>query len=102
MAHEAHGVHFKQYIWTWFWLLVLTCLALGIGYVSMPAGIKGALLVSTTLFKVVLIATIFMHLRFEKLNLVLLTFSPIILSIILFFFLRPDTSSALGHFINVR
>jgi len=30
---------------TWFWLLAMTLLALGVGYVSMPEGIKAVLLV---------------------------------------------------------
>src|ERR1044072_5131788 len=92
MAHDhGHGHDNRQYFITWAWLLVMTMFALGIGYVPMPEGIKAILLVGTTLAKIVLIGRIFMHLKFEKMNLVMLTFSPLLLSIILYFFTRGET-----------
>jgi cytochrome c oxidase subunit 4 len=88
MAHDhAHSTRYKQYFITWVWLLVMTSLALALGYVSaIPEGVKAALLVGITLAKIILIGAIFMHLKFERLNLVMMTFSPLVLSIILFFF----------------
>ena len=83
-------------------LLVMTALALGIGYVHMPESIKAVLLVGITLAKIILIASIFMHLKFERMNLVMLTFSPLILSIILFFFTFGDTIGSATHMIVVR
>ena len=84
MAHAAHGhpTGYRQYFMTWFWLLVMTLLALALGYINMPGGLKAVLLVGITLGKIVLIGSIFMHLRFERLNLVMLTFSPLILALI--------------------
>ena len=103
MAHEHSAIHYKQYFMTWFWLLVMTMLALGIGYVSaMPEALKALLLVGITLAKIVLIASIFMHLKFERMNLVMLTFSPLILALILFFFTYPETSGSASHVIMVR
>src|SRR5262252_6450110 len=85
-AHgSAHPTAYKQYFVTWCWLLVMTLLALGIGYAPIPEGLRGFLLVCVTLAKIVLIASIFMHLKAEKLNLVMLTFSPLVLALILFF-----------------
>jgi len=92
-AHaQSHG--YKQYFLTWLWLLVMTLLALGIGYVTMPEGLKAFLLVSITLAKIGLIGAIFMHLKFERMNLVMLTFSPLVLAIILFFFTYGETGMA--------
>jgi cytochrome c oxidase subunit 4 len=86
MAHD-HATSYKQYFITWVWLLVMTSLALGLGYVSsIPPSLKAVLLVGITLAKIALIGAIFMHLRFEKMNLVMLTFSPLVLAVILFFF----------------
>jgi cytochrome c oxidase subunit 4 len=100
---HGHGeIHYKQYAMTWFWLLVMTMLALGLGYVSMPEGIKGLLLVGITLAKIILIAAIFMHLKFERMNLVMLTFSPLVLALILFFFTYPETTGSQSHVIMVR
>jgi caa(3)-type oxidase subunit IV len=96
MSHStndhAHPTSNKQYFTTWCWLLVMTMFALVIGYIhSMPEGIKAVLLVGTTLAKILLIGRIFMHLKFEKMNLVMLTFSPLLLSVILFFMTRGET-----------
>src|SRR6185436_9473162 len=99
---HAHASSDKQYFVTWCWLLVMTSLALGLGYAPVPEGLKALLLVGITLAKIVLIASIFMHLRFEKMNLVMLTFSPLILAIILFFFTWGETSGSASHVIMVR
>ncbi len=102
MTEGTHPAGYRIYYITWGWLLVLTLLALGIGYVDMPGGIKAVLLVGTTLAKVVVIAAIFMHLRFEKLNLVLITFTPLILALILFFFIVPDTADSVNRVLSLR
>ena len=77
----------------------MTLLALGIGYVQMPEKIKALLLVGTTLAKIILIASIFMHLRFEKMNLVLLTFTPLVLAVILFFVTYGESRGSTTHFL---
>jgi caa(3)-type oxidase subunit IV len=91
----AHGN--KQYFTTWCWLLVMTLLALGLGYAPVPEGLKAFLLVCITLAKIVLIASIFMHLRFEKMNLVMLTFSPLVLALILFFITFGESGGSSTH-----
>jgi caa(3)-type oxidase subunit IV len=102
MAHDhAHSTSYKQYFLTWLWLLIMTALALGVGYVeSIPGGLKAFLLVGITLAKIVLIGSVFMHLKFERMNLVMLTFSPLILSIILFFFTFGETRHDPTHLIQ--
>ncbi len=93
MTEGTHPTGYRVYYITWGWLLVMTLLALGVGSVdNMPGGLKAILLVGTTLAKVVVIAAFFMHLRFEKLNLVLITFTPLVLAMIMFFFMAPDTA----------
>lgn len=99
---RAHPKGYKIYLWTWFWLLILTLLALGIGYAPMPRGLQAGLLVTTTLAKVFVIAAFFMHLRFEKLNMVMITFTPLILAAILFFFIAPDTAGTAARTLMVR
>ena len=88
---HAHPTSGKQYFTTWCWLLLMTLFALAIGYVPMPETLKAILLVGTTLAKIVLIGSIFMHLKFEKMNLVMLTFTPLLLAVILFFMTRGET-----------
>jgi len=89
-----HATGNRQYFTTWCWLLLMTTFALVIGYVHMPEGIKAVLLVTTTLAKILLIGRIFMHLKFEKLNLVMLTITPLLISTILFFMTRGETRMA--------
>ena len=89
---NAHAGGYKQYFVIWGWLLGMTLLALGLGYVeALPHSVKGALLVSITLAKIYLIGAFFMHLKSERVNLIMCTFSPLILSIILFFFTFGET-----------
>ena len=92
-SHEhAHPTGYKQYLMTWFWLLVMTVTALIVGYFHfLPESIKALMLVAITLAKIFLIGSIFMHLKVEKINLVMLTFTPLVLSIILFFFTFGET-----------
>jgi cytochrome c oxidase subunit 4 len=100
--HDQHAIRYKTYLWTWFWLLVLTGLALGIGYTSIDERLKAFLLVCTTLAKILVIAAIFMHLRYERINLILITFTPLILAVILFSFTFPETLGNATHVLRVR
>jgi len=89
---SAHGNHNKQYVAIWGILLVMTLVALGIGYLeSIPSGVKAVLLVGITLAKIYLIGAYFMHLKIERLNLVMMTFSPLLLSLVLYFFTFGET-----------
>jgi cytochrome c oxidase subunit 4 len=99
--HE-HSISYKTYLLTWFWLLVLSLLALGLGYAPINERLKALLLVCTTLAKILVIAAIFMHLRYERINLVLITFAPLILALILFSFTFPETLGNATHLIRVR
>lgn len=101
-GHDTHAISYKTYFLTWFWLLVLTALALGLGYAPINETLKAFLLVTTTLAKILVIAAIFMHLRYERLNLVLITFAPLILAIIMFAFTFPETLGSSTHLIQVR
>lgn len=100
--HDAHAVSYKTYIMTWVWLLVLTSLALGVGYAPINETLKAFLLVGTTLAKILVIAAFFMHLRYERVNLILITFAPLILAIIMFAFTFPETFGNPTHVITVR
>ena len=103
MAEEhEHSITYKTYLLTWFWLLVLTGLALGLGYAPINERLKALLLVCTTLAKILVIAAIFMHLRYERVNLILITLTPLILAVILFSFTFPETLGNPTHLIRVR
>lgn len=100
--HDQHSITYKTYLMTWLWLLVLTALALGLGYANIDERLKAFLLVCTTLAKILVIAAVFMHLRYERINLILITFAPLILAVILFSFTFPETLGSATHLIRVR
>jgi cytochrome c oxidase subunit 4 len=100
--HEQHGLSYKTYFMTWVWLLVLTALALGLGYTNINEKLKAFLLVCTTLAKILVIAAMFMHLRYERVNLILITLAPLILAVIMFAFTFPETLGTSTHLIRVR
>src|SRR5262249_2071550 len=100
--HDHNAISYKTYFMTWVWLLVLTALALGLGYAPIDERLKAFLLVCTTLAKILVIAAVFMHLRYERLNLILITFAPLILAIIMFSFTYPETLGNATHVLRVR
>jgi len=99
---EQHSISYGLYFKTWVWLLILTATALGLGYTHLPEGLKAFLLICTTLAKILVIAAIFMHLRYERVNLILLTFVPLVLAVIMFSFTFPETLGTVTHLIQVR
>jgi cytochrome c oxidase subunit 4 len=101
--HDEHSaISYKTYFITWVWLLVLSSLALGLGYAPINEKLKAFLLVGTTLAKILVIAAVFMHLRYERLNLILITFTPLVLAIILISFTFGDTLGTVTHVLHVR
>src|ERR1043165_3473633 len=102
-AHTHDVAHSnKQYFVTWGWLLVMTLLALGLGYAPVPEGLKAFLLVCITLGKIILIASVFMHLKFEKLNLIMMMFSSLVLSLNLFFITFGESAGSSTHVIQTH
>ena len=102
MSEQPHSLSYRTYLMTWAWLLVLTAIALGIGYAPINEGLKAMLLVGTTLLKIFVIAAVFMHLRYERVNLILITITPLILAVVMFAFTFPETLGTPTHVIRVR
>lgn len=74
----------------WWWLLGLTILEiLAAMYIKVPLS-RVILLVGMALTKAALVAMFFMHLRFERLPLLVIAFTPILICTFLVFLLLPD------------
>ncbi len=86
----------KIYLTVWFWLFVLSFIAYFIDMMHLSFGLSAVLFTLIALMKVGLIAAYFMHLRFEKLNLVYAVLSPLILLVALVAALLPEAASILG------
>jgi cytochrome c oxidase subunit 4 len=73
-----------SYMLIWFVLLVLTIVEVGIAYLSsLPRSVLIVVLVGLAIWKAALVAMYYMHLRFERLRVVLLAMAPLPLAVIL-------------------
>ncbi len=96
MAHaERKHPQVKVYLTIWFWLFVLSFSAYFIDLMNLPFALKAMLFTAIAFMKAGLIAAYFMHLRFEKLNLIYTIVLPLILLVALVAGVLPDGLSAL-------
>ena len=81
---ESAGKKQPNYYFIWFLLFVLTMVEVGIAYVSaLPRNLLILILLALALWKATLVAMYYMHLKYERLRLILLATAPIPLAIIL-------------------
>lgn len=91
MTEGTHSGGYKIYFTVWFWLLVITLLEIGIVLVHVPKALLVFSLITLALMKAALIMAYFMHLRYERLNLIYAVVTPMFfLAIVLFAFVGPD------------
>jgi len=84
-------VSYKSYWYTWVALLILTLVMIEIGSAAIPGGVIAFLLILLMLTKATLIGSNFMHLRFEKLALILTVVIGILFTALaLFLGIAPD------------
>ena len=99
-THAAGGEeHFagsnRLFISVWVWLLLLTGIEVYLGYIHLPVIYMLVILMGASIIKAALIVAYFMHLRFERLNLVLTIVPALVICIclmLLVFF--PDSFRA--------
>ncbi|MFQ5663490.1 MAG: cytochrome C oxidase subunit IV family protein [Terriglobia bacterium] len=91
-ATPAHAAGSRLYVWNWAWLLGLTGVEVFLAYIHLPVNLMIVLLMGLSVIKAALIMAYFMHLRFERLSLVLTLVPALVLciSLILIFFF-PDS-----------
>ena len=85
---------YRTYVVTWFWLLIITGLEIGVVYVRLARGLLITALMVLALMKAALIVAYFMHLRYERLNMVFAIIAPLILILVLFAGIAPDAIHA--------
>ncbi len=99
-AHLAHvepveEVHFagsyRLFLSIWFWLLLLTGFEVFLGYVQLPVVYMLVILMGASLIKAALIVAYFMHLRFERINLILTIVPAVVICICLLLVFFPDS-----------
>jgi len=81
----------KLFISIWVWLLLLTGFEVFLGYVRLPVIYMLVILMGASIIKAALIVAYFMHLRFERLNLILTIVPALVICICLLMVFFPDS-----------
>src|SRR5881628_2827734 len=94
-THIEFQEHFagntKLFISVWVWLLLLTALEVFLGYIHLPVAYMLVILMGASIIKAALIVAYFMHLRFERLNLILTIVPALVIAICLLLVFFPDS-----------
>jgi cytochrome c oxidase subunit IV len=93
-------IHFegttKLFSIVWGWLLLLTAVEVFLAYVQVSLHLMLTILIGLSVIKAALIVAYFMHLRFERLSLVLTLVPMLVICICLLFVFFPDSFRALN------
>ena len=89
--HEHFAGSNKLFLSVWFWLLLLTGIEVFLGYIHIPIHLMLIILIGLSVIKAALIVAYFMHLRFERLSLVLTLVPMLIVCICLLAVFFPDS-----------
>ncbi|HUE80722.1 MAG TPA: cytochrome C oxidase subunit IV family protein [Pyrinomonadaceae bacterium] len=94
-AHAEEHEHFagsnKLFISVWIWLLVLTGIEVFLGYIHLPVLYMLTILMGLSIIKAVLIVAYFMHMKFERLSLILTIVPMLVVCICLLLAFFPDS-----------
>lgn len=90
-ADEAHGASVQWYMVVWGMLLAFTLVEIGLAYLKMTVTPMLIILMALSIIKATLIIAYFMHLRFERMSLVLTLMPALVLCISLLSFFFPDS-----------
>jgi cytochrome c oxidase subunit IV len=99
-AHATEAEHFagsnRLFISVWGWLLVITAIEVFLGYIHLPLFYMLTILMGLSIIKAALIIAYFMHLRFERLTLVLTIVPALVICICLLGVFFPDSFRSLN------
>ena len=99
-AHAHADEHFagsnKLFISIWVWLVVLTLVEIFLAYRPMSIHVMLTILLGLSVIKAALIMAYFMHLKFERLSLILTIVPMLVVCILLLFVFFPDSYRSLG------
>jgi len=90
-AHEAHGGSNRENVIVWGGLLGLTAIEVFLAYIQIPTTLMLIILMGASIVKAALIVAYFMHLKFERLSLILTIVPTIVVLLCLFAVLFPDS-----------
>jgi cytochrome c oxidase subunit 4 len=86
----------KLFISIWLWLVGLTLVEIFLAYMTMPIHIMLTVLLGLSIIKAALIVAYFMHLKFERLSLILTVVPMLVVCICLLLVFFPDSFRSSG------
>jgi cytochrome c oxidase subunit 4 len=99
-AEPVEEVHFagsnQLFRKVWYWLLLLTGIEIILGYKPMPLHLMLTVLLGLSIIKAALIIAWFMHLKFERLSLIITLVPMLVICICLLFVFFPDSFRSFG------
>jgi caa(3)-type oxidase subunit IV len=91
VAHEEHGGSDRQNVIIWGALLALTAFEVFLAYIQIPLTLMLIILMGASIIKAALIVAYFMHLKFERLSLIMTIVPTLVVLLCLFAILFPDS-----------
>jgi len=91
MATGHTAVTTKVFVWVWSFLLLLTFVEVFFAYRKMSLELMIVILLGLSVMKSALIMAYFMHLKFERLSLVMTLIPALVILICLMFISFPDS-----------
>ena len=95
-AEEHFAGSNKLFTSIWVWLVVLTLIEIFLAYRPMSIVLMLTILLGLSIIKAALIVAYFMHLKFERLSLILTIVPMLVVCICLLFVFFPDSFRAAG------
>ena len=95
-AEEHFAGSNKLFISVWAWLVVLTLVEIFLAYRPMALHFMLTILMGLSIIKAALIVAYFMHLKFERLSLILTIVPMLVICICLLMVFFPDSFRSLG------
>ena len=95
-AEEHFAGSNKLFTSIWIWLVVLTAIEVFLAYKPMSVVLMLTILMGLSIIKAVLIVAYFMHLKFERLSLILTIVPMLVVCICLLFVFFPDSFRSSG------
>jgi cytochrome c oxidase subunit 4 len=95
-AEEHFAGSNKLFTSIWVWLVLLTLVEIFLAYRPMPIHYMLTILLGLSIIKAALIVAYFMHLKFERLSLILTLVPMLVICICLLFVMFPDSFRSSG------
>jgi cytochrome c oxidase subunit IV len=93
--HAPAGATTKLFMMVWIGLLVLTLIEVVLAYLQTPLTLMLILLIGLSLIKSVMIIAYFMHMKYEKVSLMVTLFPMTVFCILMMFVVVPDAVRSL-------